>query len=99
MHSASFKSAFLRVFKFPKIKEGDLISCGGGGGGPLRQTGEIFGPTPPPQWRKTAELFGPSFCISVLKVSRTQILCHSLDFNAFCMIEEYFYETFKISAN
>ena len=82
MHSASFKSAFLRVFKFPKVKEGDLISCGGGG-----------------QLRKTAELFGPSFCISVLKVSRTQILCHSLDFNAFCMIEEYFYETFKISAN
>ena len=81
MHSASFKSAFLRVFKFPKIKEGDLISCGAG------------------QFRKTAELFGPSFCISVLKVSRNQILCHSLDFNAFCMIEEYFYETFKISAN
>ena len=83
MHSASFKSAFLRVFKFPKIKEGDLIPP----------------PPPPPQARKTAELFGPSFCISVLKVSRTQILCHSLDFNAFCMIEEYFYETFKISAN
>ena len=92
MHSASFKSAFLRVFKFPKIKEGDLISCGGGGGGGPP-------PPPPPQVRKTAELFGPSFCISVLKVSRTQILCHSLDFNAFCMIEEYFYETFKISAN
>ena len=39
-------------------------------------------------WRKS-ESFGTPFCISVLKVSRTQILCHSLDFHAFCMIEEY----------
>ena len=30
------------------------------------------------------------FCISILKVLRTQILRHSLDFNAFCMIHEKF---------
>ena len=39
------------------------------------------------------------FCISTLKVSWTQFLCHSLDFNAFCMIEEYFSQTLDISRN
>ena len=32
-----------------------------------------------------SELFGPPFCISILKVLWTQILCHSLDFSPFCM--------------
>ena len=40
-------------------------------------------------WRKS-ELFGPPFCISILKNLWTQIHCDSLDFNAFCMIQEYF---------
>ena len=37
-----------------------------------------------------SQLFGSSFCISILKVSWTQFLPHSFDFNVFCMIEEYF---------
>ena len=49
-------------------------------------------------WRKS-ELFGPPFCISILKVSRTQILCHSLDLNAFCMIEEYLSQILEICTN
>ena len=39
------------------------------------------------QFCRTAELFGPPFCISILKVLRSQIFCHSLGFNAFCMIQ------------
>ena len=42
------------------------------------------------QFCRKSELFGPPFCISILKVLQTQILRHSLDFNAFCMIQEYF---------
>ena len=45
------------------------------------------------------ELFGPSFCISILKVLKTKILGHSLDFAAFCMIQEYFSQTFQMSKN
>ena len=41
------------------------------------------------QFCRKSELFGPAFCISVLKVLRTQILRHSLDFNAFCLIQEW----------
>ena len=37
---------------------------------------------------RKSELFGHPFCISILKVFWTQIFSHSLDFNAFCMIEE-----------
>ena len=44
-----------------------------------------------------SELFGPSFGISILKVSPTQILRHLLDFHAFCMIEEYFSQSLEIS--
>ena len=40
------------------------------------------------QFCRKSELFGPLFCISVLKVLWTQVLHHSLDFNAFCMIQE-----------
>ena len=47
------------------------------------------------QFRRNSELFGPHFCISNLKVSRTQILLHSLDFNAFCMVQENFLRFFK----
>ena len=42
-----------------------------------------------------SELFGPPFCISILKVSQTQNLCHLLAFNVFCMIQEYFLRVFK----
>ena len=47
------------------------------------------------QFRRMPALFGPPFCISILKVSRTQILPYSLDFNAFYMIMEYFLRLFK----
>ena len=39
---------------------------------------------------RRSELFRPLFCSSILKVSFTQIFCHSLDFNAVCTIKEYF---------
>ena len=51
------------------------------------------------QFCRMSELFGPPFCISILKVLWTQILCHSLDFNAFCMIQEYFSQSVEISTN
>ena len=40
------------------------------------------------QFCTKSELFPPPFCISILKVLWTQIHLHSLDFDAFCMIEE-----------
>ena len=51
------------------------------------------------QFCRKSELFGPPFCISILKVLWTQILRHSLDFNAFCMIQEYFSQSLEISTN
>ena len=48
---------------------------------------------------RKSELFGPPFCMSLLKALKIQILCHSLDLNAFCMIYEYFSESLKISGN
>ena len=39
------------------------------------------------------------FCISILRVLRTQIFRYSLDFRAFCMIQEYFSQTSQLSAN
>ena len=51
------------------------------------------------QFWKKSELFGPPFFISILKVLQIQILWHSLYFNAFCMIKEYFSESFEISPN
>ena len=51
------------------------------------------------QFCRMSELFGPPFCISILKVLWTQIHRHSLDFNAFCMIQEYFSQSLEISAN
>ena len=49
------------------------------------------------QFCRKSELFGPPFCISILKVLSTQFLRHSLDFNAFCMIQEYFSQSLEIS--
>ena len=52
------------------------------------------------QYCRKSELFAnPLFSISILKVLWTQFLCHSLDFNAFCIIEEYFSQFFLISTN
>ena len=51
------------------------------------------------QFCRKSELFGTPFIISNLKLSRTQILRHSLDFNAFCMIQEKFCQKFQISRN
>ena len=51
------------------------------------------------QFCRKSELFGPPFFISILNVLWTQILCHSLDFNAFCMIQEYLSQSLEISTN
>ena len=51
------------------------------------------------QFCRKSELFGPPFCIWIIKVLSTQIRCHSLDFNAFCMIQEYFSQSLEISTN
>ena len=36
------------------------------------------------------ELFGPTYCILISKISRTQNLLHSLDFNALYLIQSTF---------
>ena len=51
------------------------------------------------QFFRKSELFGPPYCISILKVLCTQIFCHSLDFNAFYMIHTYFGQSPEISSN
>ena len=47
---------------------------------------------------RVTELFGSSFCISIIKISVTQILCHSSYFDVFCMIQQSFSIFFKISS-
>ena len=51
------------------------------------------------QFCRKSELLGPSFCISILNVLWTQIHRHSLDFNVFHMIQEYFSQSLEISKN
>ena len=51
------------------------------------------------QFCRKFELFSPPFCISILKISWSQILRHSLDFNAFCMMRQYFSQSLEISLN
>ena len=51
------------------------------------------------QFCRMSELFGPPFCISILKVLWTQIDCCSLDFNAFCMIQGYFSQSLEMFTN
>ena len=51
------------------------------------------------QFCRKSELFGPPFCISILKVLCTQILRHWLDFNAFCMIQDRFSQSLGISTS
>ena len=48
---------------------------------------------------RKSKLFCPPFCISILKVLWKQIYSHSLDFNAFYMIQEYFSRSLEISTN
>ena len=47
------------------------------------------------QFYRKCELFGPPFCVSILKVLKSRILRHSIDFNAFCMIQEFVSHTLK----
>ena len=51
------------------------------------------------QFCRMSELFGPPFCISILKVLWTQILRFSLDFRPFCMNQEDFSQSPEISTN
>ena len=51
------------------------------------------------QFCRKSELFNPPFCISILKALWTQFLRHSLDFNAFCMIQDYFPQSLLIFTN
>ena len=51
------------------------------------------------QFCRMSELFGHPFCIWILKVLWTQILCHSLDFSHFCMNKEDFSHSPEISTN
>ena len=142
MHSAWFRSTFLRVLKFLQIKEGGpnfwvepilqkvwiiwssllyfnfksfmdpnflsfitfqcilhdsfVLFSESWNFYKLKRVDLISGRN---QFCSKSELFGPTFCISILKVLRTQILRHSLDFNPFCMIQEYVSQTLKIFTN
>ena len=51
------------------------------------------------QFCRKSQLFGLPFCISILKVLRTEILRHSLDFSAFFMIQECFSQRVEIYTN
>ena len=51
------------------------------------------------QFCRKSRLFGAPFCISILRVLRTQVLRHSLDFSAFFMIQECFSQRVEISTN
>ena len=51
------------------------------------------------QFCRSSEVFGPSLCTSILKVSSTQILRHSFDFSPFCMNQEDFSQSSWISRN
>ena len=51
------------------------------------------------QFCRMSELFGPPFCISILKVLWTQVLRYSLDFNAFLLKLEYFCQSIEIPTN
>ena len=51
------------------------------------------------QFCRKSEFFDPPFCIWIVKVLYTQIHRHSLNFNAFCIIQEYFSQSIEISTN
>ena len=142
MHSAWFRSTFLRNLKFLQIKEGGpnfwgeqilqrvwIIWCHllylnfKSFTGPnfssfirfqwmLYDSGVLFSESwnfyklkrgdlisGGNQFCRKSELFGPAFCISILKILWTQIHRNSLDVNAFCMPEEYFSQSLEISTS
>ena len=142
MHSAWFRSTFLRVLKFLQIKEGgpnfwvepilqkvwiiwspvlylnfkgfmdpnflsfirfQWISYDSGvlfseswNFYKLKRVDLISGGN---KFWRMSELSGPPLCISILKVLWNQIHRHSLDFNPFCMIHEYFPQSLEICIN
>ena len=49
------------------------------------------------QFGRKSELFGPHFYIQILKSLSTDFFCHSLVFNVFLMIQDYFSQSFEIS--
>ena len=51
------------------------------------------------QFFRISGLFGPPFCISILKVLWPEIILHSLDFSSFCMNQEDFSKSPEICAN
>ena len=51
------------------------------------------------QFCRKCELFGPPFCMWILKLWWAQFLPHSLAFNAFYMTQEYFSQSLEISTN
>ena len=51
------------------------------------------------QFCRKSELFSPPFCISILKFLWSQIHRHLLEYNAFCMMQEYFSQCLEISTN
>ena len=48
---------------------------------------------------RKSELFGPPFWIYILKFLWPEIHSRSWDFNAFCLIQEYFSQSLEISRN
>ena len=62
----------------------------------IKEGGLNFCGEPVPQ---NDSIICPPFLYIILKALRTQILRQSLDFNAFCMILEYFSESLEISTN
>ena len=60
----------------------------------LNQHGPIFWPQKGQNIEFLKQNF-PPFCISIVKVFYTQIFCHSLDFNIFYIIQEYFNQSLK----
>ena len=51
------------------------------------------------QFCRTVELFGRPFCITKLKVSRTEILPEALHLTAFWLIREYFSQSLQFTTN
>ena len=49
------------------------------------------------QFCRNSEVLRPPYCVSISKFVWTQIHPHALDFNAFLMIQEYFFKSFEIS--
>ena len=87
---------FSESWNFYKFEKGDLVSVGNQFCRKLKRGDLISGGN---QFCRKSELIGPPFCISILKVLWTQIHCNLLDFNGFCIIQEYFSESLEISTN